>query len=111
MNPTFKWLICVEFNVMRQTGSRYFWLFHSIHPDTTSSTQKNEFSLSYYILQHKPSYFGQNFHPCFVPSTHPPRPTGGEFMEPEILLGEFDTLLLDNSGGQAGKAICIWIII
>jgi hypothetical protein len=26
-------------------------------------------------------------------------------MEPEILLGEFDTLLLDNSGGQAGKAI------
>jgi hypothetical protein len=25
-------------------------------------------------------------------------------MEPEILLGEFYTLLLDNSGGQTGNA-------
>ena len=24
-------------------------------------------------------------------------------MEPEVLRGEFDTLLLDNSGGQEGK--------
>ena len=29
--------------------------------------------------------------------------SGGELMEPEILHGEFDTLLLDNSSGQEGK--------
>ena len=28
--------------------------------------------------------------------------SGGELMEPEILHGEFDTLLLDNSSGQEG---------
>lgn len=29
--------------------------------------------------------------------------SGGELMEPEILHGEFDTLLLDNSSGQEGR--------
>eukprot|EP00596_Hydrurales_sp_CCMP1899_P006778 CAMPEP_0119043982 /NCGR_PEP_ID=MMETSP1177-20130426/27640_1 /TAXON_ID=2985 /ORGANISM="Ochromonas sp, Strain CCMP1899" /LENGTH=65 /DNA_ID=CAMNT_0007013267 /DNA_START=482 /DNA_END=676 /DNA_ORIENTATION=+ len=29
---------------------------------------------------------------------------GGELMEPEILIGEFDTLLLDNTGAKEGTS-------